>query len=68
VNSRVHTAVPEQPIVGLLVQKVERSHHDISGQMLVIPADADAFHSGRTRGFDAVRGIFYDDAMLGCDT
>lgn len=36
--------------------------------MLAMLAYADAFHSGGACGFDAVLGIFYHDAMLGCDT
>src|ERR1017187_9953961 len=36
--------------------------------MLTILPHADAFHSGGARSFDAVLGIFYNDAMLGRDT
>jgi len=68
VNSLRHTAVPEQAIEGLLIQKVERSHHNTSRQVLAILANADAFHSCGTRSFDAVLGIFYNIAMLGRDT
>jgi hypothetical protein len=67
VNSLRHTAVPEQAIEGPLIQKVERSHHNISRQMLAILAHADAFHPGGTRSIDTVLGIFYNDATLGRD-
>jgi len=36
--------------------------------MLAILAHSDAFHAGGTRSFDAVLGIFCDDAMLKGDT
>jgi hypothetical protein len=68
VNLLLHTAVPEQAIEGVFIQKVERSHQNISRQMLAILAHADAFHSGGPRGLDAVLGVFYNDATLRRDT
>ena len=67
VNSLLHTAVPEQAIEGALIKKVERTHYNVCRQALAILAHADAFHSGGARGFDAVPGVFNNDAMLGRD-
>jgi len=36
--------------------------------MLGILAHTDAFHSRGPGCFDAVQRVFYNDAMLGCDT
>ena len=68
VNSLLHTAVPEQAIEGVLIKKVERTHYNVCRQALAILAHADAFHSGGARSFDAVLGIFYNDAMRRRDT
>jgi hypothetical protein len=62
------SAIQRQIVEGVRVQKVQRAHHNISSQMFASLAHADAFHSGGARGFDAVLGIFYNDAMLGRDT
>ena len=48
------SAILQQIVEDVRVQKVERSHHNICRQMLAILAHADAFHSGGARGFDAV--------------
>jgi len=62
------SAIPQQIVEGVRVQKVERSHHHICRQKLAILAYTDAFHSGGAGGFDAVLRVFYNDAMLGRDT
>jgi len=67
VNSLLHTAGPEQAIEGGLIEKVERTHHNVCRQVLAILAHADAFHSGGVCGFDTVLGVFNNDAMLGRD-
>lgn len=65
VNSLRDTGAPKQAIEGILIQKIEGSHHDIGWQVLAILPDADAFHSGRVRGFDTVFGVFHNDAVRG---
>ena len=42
--------------------------HHICRQKLAILAHDDAFHPGGAGGFDAVLRVFYNDAVLGCDT
>ena len=37
------------------------------GQMVSVLVHANAFHSGRESGFDAVLGIFHNDAILRLD-
>lgn len=67
-NLMRNTTDPEQAIEGILIQKVERSHHNIGRQMLAVLTHADAFHPGGSRRFDAVLGVFYNDAMFERDT
>src|SRR5262249_50323115 len=58
------TAVQQQSIEGIRIQKIERAHHNIGRQMLAIVTYADAAHPGREGTLNTCDGIFNNNAAI----
>jgi len=56
--------VSQQSVENIRIQELERRHHHIGRQKLVILAYAYAFHPGGAGCFDAVLRVFDNNAML----